>query len=117
MVEFTDPDARVLPIWCENMTDETWKLIAAAIRELNINFKIKPVKAVPGSPGIILAIGSRPEWVCDGYALVEDPHTDGLRVALDVILNNRHDARIVTDLKILQRFFGAEVKILEDEDE
>lgn len=62
---------RLLPIlWAEPPTPEDWRRLSAAREALGYTELIKPVKALPGSPGPVLAIGTKPTWLT-GYAHVE----------------------------------------------
>lgn len=76
---------------------------------------VQPVRAVPGSPGRILAIGSPPPFLCD-YALVGEPTPERLQIALEWVLGLREDSRGMTVLKKLQQIFGPETVEVFDEE-
>ena len=68
-----------------------------------------PENAVPGSPGRVLAIGSKPDFICD-YAYVANPTVESLTAALAWCLGLKEDSRGVTMGKMLSEYFGEGVK-------
>lgn len=98
-------DIRLLPIYSNNQIDID--LIKTAKEKIDCNFKVQLCKAVPGSPGRVLAIGSKPPFLCD-YALVQQPTVERLQAALEWILELREDTRGMTILKKMKQIFGEE---------
>lgn len=74
-----------------------------------MDFLVTPVKAVPGSPGRILAIGEKPPFVCD-YALVAKPTVESIKNALEWVLGDHDDPRARTVVQVLEEIFGNGVK-------
>lgn len=71
----------LLPIlWSNPPTDADWAALSAARSTAGHTEQIRPARAVHGSPGRILALGTHPDWVCE-YAMVEDL-TDSVSLAL-----------------------------------
>ena len=76
---------------------------------------VQPHKAVPGSPGRILAYAEPPDWACE-YALVNDATSDeGLDAALSHCLGLIDHPKGVTTAQWLSRVLGGKVTELEDE--
>ena len=70
---------------------------------------IQPVRALPGSPGRILALREKPNFACE-YALIKDPVPSEIKPALEWILGmnesySGHDAIV-----LLREVFGPEVE-------
>ena len=55
---------------------------------------VTPVRAVPGTPTTVLALGNRPPWITTDLALVTTPA--GVPTAIDIILSGQPDPRIIT---------------------
>ena len=72
---------------------------------------VTPVRAVIGSPGRILAIGEKPDWICE-YAYIKEPSTQSFKEALEWILGIREDPRGVTIIRTLREIFGPDVQEL-----
>lgn len=76
--------------------------------------QVQPHKAVPGSPGRILAYGEAPSFACD-YALVNANTTDeGLEAALSHVLGLSTHPRGVSMAQWLSGVFGARVVEVND---
>lgn len=77
---------------------------------------VRPMKAVQGSPGPILAVGVEPDWLVD-YALVPDwSSATRLTEALKAILINPDDPRIGRDVDLLSKWFKGPVKFIGEEE-
>lgn len=74
---------RLLPIlWAEPPTAEDWARLSAAREAIGYMDMVKPVQALQGSPGPVLAVGAYPTWLT-GYAHVESTEDrTGLESAL-----------------------------------
>lgn len=104
-------DVRPLPVYPQKPQEPILGMLRQAKAQLNISFKISPERAVPGSPGRVLAIGSKPDFICD-YAYVANPTVESLTSALAWCLGLREDPRGVTMGRMLSEIFGGEVKEL-----
>ena len=103
------PDVIPLPVWPQKPEGQTLEMLKQAKQQLNISLLISPVKAVPGSPGRVLAIGSKPNFLCD-YAYVATPTVESLTAALEWCLGLKEDARGVTIGRMLSEIIGGEVR-------
>ena len=92
-------------------TSEVMGMIKEAKAQVNTDTLVKPVRAVHGSPGRILAIGEKPEWICE-YAYIKEPSTQSFKEALEWILGIREDPRGVTIIRTLREIFGPGVQEL-----
>jgi hypothetical protein len=86
-------------------------MLKEAKAQMNISTLLKPVRAVIGSPGRVLAIGKKPEWICE-YAYVKEPSTQSFKEALEWILGIREDPRGITVIRTLKEIFGPSVQEL-----
>lgn len=110
-------DLRPLPIWwAKPPTDADWQRIRQAKAALKLDFLVQPGRASAGSPGRILAVGGKPDFVCD-YATVADTRSAGLQIALNWVLGTHDDPRAVTMPEMLTEIFGKEVKEVINEHE
>ena len=107
------PDVTPLPVFPTVPTGDTLTALKTAKSQLNTRVLIQPVKAVPGSPGRILAIGSKPNFLCD-YAYVAEPTVESLTAALSWCLGLKEDARGVTIGRMLSEIMGGEVREVDD---
>lgn len=80
-------------------------MIRQAKERLGLDFLVKPVRAVPGSPGRVLAIREEPNFICD-YAYVVNMNLDSLTNALEWVLTDKEDKRAVTKIDMLRKTFG-----------
>lgn len=74
---------------------------------------IKPVKAVPGTPAKIIAVGETPHWVCD-HVFVEAGDRKKLEDALQWALGLKDDTSPMSVVHQLREVFGPEVEELTD---
>lgn len=72
-----------------------------------------PVDAVVGSPGRILALREKPNWICD-YAYIANPTVESIKAALEWILNDTEDGRGMTVVRKLTEIFGTGVKEIQE---
>lgn len=104
-----------LPIHPWPVAPETMQLIKRAKAELDVPFLVLPRPAVIGSPGIVLALGIAPTWICD-YALVKDvTKYESIKAALDVVLSGKDDPRVTTVLNMLEKIMPGIKEIKEEE--
>jgi len=116
MANVTDREVRLLPIYApQQLSAADWGALRSATVSLGKDYSIKPVRAVYGSPGYVLAIGTPPDFVSDGVALVPHTQIDGLANAIDVVLEHQDDGRVLGAAEQLSRMFGAVVTELEPE--
>jgi hypothetical protein len=83
------------------------ELIKQAKALLDTTIKIQVCRAVPGSPGRILALRESPNFLCD-HALVRNPTLSSVQAALAYCLGLTEDTRGMTVLKMLKETFGEE---------
>lgn len=102
-------DVTPLPMWPQKPQEPLLSLLKQAKQQLNTSLLISPVKAVPGSPGRVLAIGSKPDFICE-YAYVANPTVESLTAALAWCLGLKEDVRGITMGKMLSEYFGEGVK-------
>lgn len=91
------------------LSPEDWAAIKQAKDELDLPFLVKPVQAVPGSPGRVLALGVLPGWVCDYYP-VWKAQSPAIKDAIRWVLTGNDDPKAVTMEKALQNILGPDVK-------
>lgn len=103
------------PIFSGDLTSDDWDRIKAAKAASGVNFQVRPVVAVPGSPGRVLAIGRVPGFIAE-YARVESTSSPGFQAAVNWTLDaSIQDPRATTLAQQLSAIFGAEVRELEPE--
>ena len=107
---------KLLPLWPSVPIGGALAALKQAKQQIPDAPLIQPVRAVPGSPGRVLAIGTPPPFLCD-YALVETSTSPGLQKALEWTLGLREDERGMTVLKKLQQIFGAETMEIFDDNQ
>jgi hypothetical protein len=98
-----------LPVYPTKPEGELLEMLKQAKAAINIKTLIQPAKAVQGSPGRILAIGEKPDWICE-YAYIEEPNVKSLKEAMEWILGITEDPRGVTLIKVMREIFGPGVK-------
>lgn len=98
--------------WGSAPTAQDWRRLSVARVSLGILEKIEPARALQGSPGRILAIGARPDWLCD-FAYVESTEDPGLKDALGWCFEMNDYDRTPSDADQLSAWFGLEVKEVE----
>lgn len=103
------PDVTPLPVWPQKPQEPILSLLKQAKAQLQTSLLISPERAVPGSPGRVLAIGSKPNFLCD-YAYVAEPTVESLTAALEWCLGLKEDARGVTIGRMLSEIMGGEVR-------
>lgn len=105
----------LLPVYApQGLSNADWSRIRAAKASLGVPFKVKPVEAVLGSPGRVLAIGAEPDWVDCDYALVSSTMSPGLAKALNWVLGDFEDNRAMNTLKRLRQILGSGVREIVD---
>ena len=107
-------DVNPLPVYPRRPQGTTLELLKQAKAQLQTSLLISPENAVPGSPGRILAIGEKPNFLCD-YAYVANPTVESLTQALAWCLGLQEDARGVTIGRMLSEIMGGEVRELRAE--
>lgn len=103
-----------LPIWAPEPSGDILAALRAAKAQIHTDILITPVKAVPGSPGRVLAFGSPPPWLCD-YALIGQVVPERIKPALEWALGLREDDRPMTVLRKMQQIFGSETREVNNE--
>lgn len=101
-----------LPIYPSKPTESDLAILKAAKGMVATTVLIKPVRAVPGSPGRIIALRERPEWLCD-YAYIPDPNPHSMKAALEWALGLTEDPRGITVIRTLKEIFGTGVREVE----
>lgn len=100
-----------LPIYPPKPTGDDLALLKEAKSKVRSDILIKPVRAVPGSPGRILALREKPTWICD-YAFIPEPNVESLKNALEWVLELKEDSRGITVIKTLKEIFGEQTREL-----
>lgn len=113
-VKFED-EYKLLPIYAPHgLSAADWDAIKRAKASLHLPRLVKPVGAVLGTPGRILAIGAEPDWIDCEYAFIAKAEGPGLVSALEWVLTDKRDARAMNTLKILQKILGPGVREVAD---
>lgn len=102
-----------LPVWPQKPQEPILTMLKQAKAQLQTSLLISPERAVPGSPGRVLAIGSKPNFLCD-YAYVAEPTVESLTAALSWCLGLKEDARGVTIGRMLSEIMGGPVEEITD---
>lgn len=102
-----------LPVWPRKPTGPDLALIKEAKASLGYPQLIQPVDAVPGSPGIVLALRERPNFICD-HAFVQNVTLESVTAALKHCLGLVEDSRGTTVTMMLKEVFGKGLKEVED---
>lgn len=108
MVAFED-NLKPLPVWLPEGTRGDLTRLNNILVQLGLEGSTKLVRAVPGSPGVILAVGSPPNFICS-YALVSSTESPGLIYAMKCILTYAQDERIIDEIDMLREIFGPELE-------
>lgn len=103
---------RPLPIYPDVPSGDGLRMLKHAKQSLGIQELVKPVRAVPGSPGRIIAIGEKPEWITD-YVHVGEPSFESFKDALMFALRDAKSDTAKTVLEQLQDIFGEGVREVE----
>lgn len=98
-------EIKPLPIYPSTPTGADLTLLKEAKERLDTPFLVSPVKAVPGSPGRVIALRQRPDFLCD-YAYIPDPNPTSVLEALKWALGTHDDPRGVTVVHMLKEIFG-----------
>ena len=98
-----------LPIYPSKPTGDDLAMLRVAKEQVVTDTLVKPVKAIPGSSGRIIALRDKPNWLCD-YAYIPNPNPDSMKAALEWALGLTEDARGVTIIRTLREIFGPEVR-------
>jgi hypothetical protein len=98
-----------LPVYPRKPVGAVLEALKQAKAKLPTGILITPENAVPGSPGRVLAIGEKPNFLCD-YAYVKEPTVESLEQALAWCLELKEDTRGVTIGRMLSELWGGEVK-------
>lgn len=100
---------RILPVYPSVPTGADLELFKSAKGELSLDYLLKPVRGLYGSPFRIIALRERPDFICD-YAFVEKPTVESIRDAMGWALGDHEDSRAVTIVSALEKIFKGEVK-------
>jgi hypothetical protein len=107
----------LLPIlWAEPPTADDWHRLGEARKASGYPDLVKPARALQGSPGRILAIGVKPDWLCD-YDLVESTEDPRLDEVLSWCLELTQNPWAPDYAELLSDWFGATVTFLGEEHE
>ena len=104
-----------LPVYPNKPAGGDLELIRQAKANIQTDLLIQPVKAVPGSPGRILALRQRPNFICD-YAFVQNVTLESVTAALEYCLELNDDPRATTVVMMLKEVFGEGLKEIEATD-
>ena len=84
------------------------ELFKSAKGELSLDYLLKPVRGLYGSPFRIIALRERPDFICD-HAFVEKPTVQSIREAMRWALGEEEDSRATTVVNMLEGIFGKTV--------
>jgi hypothetical protein len=76
---------------------------------METDIRIQPVDAVPGSPGRVLALRQRPNFICE-HAFIEAPDEKNIQAALEWVILGGEDGRGTSVTMMLREIFGEGVK-------
>jgi hypothetical protein len=100
-----------LPIYPSKPTGDDLAMLKEAKAKVGTDILIQPVRAVRGSPGRVIALRERPDWICD-YAYIPNPNQQSMKEALEWALGLREDSRAITVVRTLREIFGDGIKEL-----
>jgi len=117
MVSTLSNNAEFIHIFTKGDRDAELPYIKEAKRQFDIDtnsgIKVIPVVATPGF-NRVLAIGDRPEFICD-HALVKDiKNVESLKAALKWCITGEPDSRVTTMEKWIGRLMGGKVVKVND---
>lgn len=98
-----------LPIYPSAPTGDDLSALKKAKAKIHTDTLIKPVRALPKSPGRIIAIRQKPNFLCD-YAFIENPTPETLQPALEWVLGKNETFQYHGVITTLQEIFGAGVE-------
>lgn len=103
--------AEIIPVafYPNKPTGTLLEATKTAKAQIDTDKLIKPVRAVPGSPGRIIAIGETPPFICE-HMVVPAGDTNKLREALEWALFLRDADTGDHAITILREVFGEKVK-------
>ena len=102
-----------LPVYPEKPTGADLEAIRAAKSMLDTDILIRPSKAVLRSPGRILALREKPDFVCE-FALISDITPENIKPALAWILGLNEDYEASGMITMLREIFGESVEEVHD---
>ena len=100
-----------LPIYPSMPTGDDLAMLKEAKAKLDTDIMSQPVRAVRGSPGRVIALRERPDWICD-YAYIPNPNQQLMKEALEWALGLTEDSRAFTVIRTLREIFGDGTKEL-----
>lgn len=105
-----------LAIYPYPLPPEIADITKRAFMSLDLPFAVQPVRAVPGEPGRILALGSLPPFVCDCAPVTDPTNFESVRNAIRWVLTAPEgDDNGWMVLDCLKVIFGPETRELESE--
>lgn len=100
-----------LPVYvAPEVTESILPAFHAAKETLHTDTLLKPQRAVVGSPGRVVAIGSAPPWACDWLGVKDLTDIDKLAHVISWAIFETEDDRAQGDLEFLRSIFGKEVQ-------
>jgi len=88
--------------------------VKEAKSKIDTELLIKPVRAVPGTPARIIAIGETPHWICD-HVLIRPGDRESLREAIEWALDLNDSQKVTRVVHQLREVFGPDVQELTNE--
>ena len=80
--------------------------VKEAKSKIDTDLLMKPVKAVPGTPARIIAVGETPHWICEHVWIADQDDTECLKEALEWGLGLKYDVEVFTVLKKKKKILG-----------
>lgn len=108
MASHSTTKTRILPVYPSVPTGADLELFKSAKGELSLDYLLKPVRGLSGSPFRIIALRERPDFICD-HAFVEKPTVESIREAMRWALGEEEDSRATTVVNMLEGIFGKPV--------
>jgi hypothetical protein len=98
-----------LPVYPHKPVGADLELIKKAKANIKTDIRIQPVDAVPGSPGRVLALRERPNFICE-HAFIETPDENNIQAALEWVILGGEDKRGTSVTMMLKEILGDGVK-------
>ncbi len=97
-----------LPIYPWPVPDWALAKIRAAKESLNLEVKVRPERAVAGSPAPILAVGKVPNFLND-FTYVGSVESKNLAACIESVITQKPVANVYTIGELLSKWFGQTV--------
>lgn len=97
--------------------DAVLALLKRAKGELDVEYQVVPVPAVPGGPTRVLAFMAPPPFLCECAIVVDPTNYEAIREGMKLVLQgDADDSRLFTSLDYLRALMGPDVREISDEE-